>query len=59
MGRVKNGIMSHVVPTNAKLRQRKLRIIRNYNYLLEIKLKFKILVKIHHFNNFKFVLILL
>lgn len=26
MGRVKNGIMSHMVPTNAKLRQRKLRI---------------------------------
>ena len=28
MGRVKNGIMSHMVPTNAKLRQRKLRINR-------------------------------
>ncbi len=27
MGRVKNGKMSHLVPTNAKLRQRKLRII--------------------------------
>ena len=26
MGRVKNGIMSHMVPTNKKLRQRKLRI---------------------------------
>ena len=26
MGRVKNGMMSHMVPTNAKLRQRKLRI---------------------------------
>ena len=26
MGRVKNGIMSHMVPTNAKLRQRKFRI---------------------------------
>ena len=26
MGRVKNGIMSHMVPTNEKLRQRKLRI---------------------------------
>ena len=26
MGRIKNGIMSHMVPTNAKLRQRKLRI---------------------------------
>ena len=26
MGRVKNGIMSHMVPTNAKLRKRKLRI---------------------------------
>ena len=28
MGRVKNGIMSHMVPTNAKLRQRKIRINR-------------------------------
>ena len=28
MGRVKNGIMSHVIPTNEKLRQRKLRINR-------------------------------
>jgi len=26
MGRIKNGIMSHMVPTNAKLRERKLRI---------------------------------
>ncbi len=26
MGRIKNGIMSHMVPTNSKLRQRKLRI---------------------------------
>ena len=28
MGRVKNGIMSHMIPTNEKLRQRKLRINR-------------------------------
>jgi len=26
MGRIKNGIMSHMVPTNEKLRNRKLRI---------------------------------
>ena len=26
MGRVKNGLMSHMIPTNEKLRQRKLRI---------------------------------
>ena len=31
MGKVKNGMMSHMVPTNEKLRQRKLRINNIYN----------------------------
>ncbi len=31
MGRIKNGTMSHMVPTNEKLRNRKLRIKNNYN----------------------------
>ena len=31
MGRVKNGVMSHMVPTNEKLRQRKERINKNYD----------------------------
>ena len=33
MGRVKNGIMSHMVPTNEKLRNRKIRINKIINYL--------------------------
>ena len=34
MGRVKNGIMSHMVPTNEKLRHRKLRAKNNYNQMI-------------------------